>query len=563
MSLQLASIKTYYAPLSSTVTSQVFYAKYFDLSAFQQVDYFVPTGLTVNISISSSDSSYPSSMAWDVVASSVVGPTRDRKGSSKITAIKIDRVSGSGTVEVLFNLGFTRGGLPPTSFSGLAAYYEADQGITLDGSNAVSQWNDLSGNGAHLTQSTAGSRPKYAPAAFGGAPAVSMSGAGNQFMSASPTLPAGAPTHTVITIVKMNGGAVAYYNGIVAVGSGSAGGQTNTIGSDPTGALWFGGAGLGTPTFDVATVGNIYYLAKTTQNVSGVGNDTAFVNGSKKTTYVQPGAYSITPANTLMIGRYFSSSVTGNWDISAVAVFSRILTDGEIQSIISYYNNKFRNAPNESIITSNLTLRAWYKADSIAGVADGGLLDTWNDSSGNGRHLTASGALRPTFYSSTTAQLKNGLPTIAFNGSNALSLASGLSGQPCTIFIVARTTVDLLNQYFVDGILQNTMVVHRFSGTANVYAGSALTGPALANNTYTVICAKINGASSAIRSNGTEVTGAAGALTNTGLTVGNSGGASAGVGLNGNIAEVIVASGTYSGSVVDSVCAVLSSKWNI
>lgn len=39
-------------------------------------------------------------------------------------------------------------------------WYDATQGLTLAGS-AVTQWNDLSGNGAHLTQSTAGSKPTY------------------------------------------------------------------------------------------------------------------------------------------------------------------------------------------------------------------------------------------------------------------------------------------------------------------------------------------------------------------------------------------------------------------
>lgn len=563
MSAQLTSTKIYYAPLSSTVTSQVIYARYLDVSAFQQIDYYIPAGLTATISISSSDTSNPSAMVWTAVASSVAGAVRDRKASDKITALKIDRVSGGGTVEVMFGLGFSKGGVPPSALSGLMAYYESDQGVTLDGSNNVSQWNDLSGNGAHLTQGTALSRPGYLPAGFGGKPAVVITAAGAQFMIASPTIPVGAPTHTMLAIVRPNTNPFAGYNGIVCVGSADTGGTTSTIGGDSAGRLWFGGAGLGNPFFGVAQAGRYYALAKTTQNVSGFGNDSPFIGNAKQSTYVQPLAYSISAANTLYLGKYFSGSSPGNWDVAALAFFNRVLSDAEVQSMITYYNAKHKKVQDEAVILDNLTLRAWYKADAIPSIADGQLISAWPDSSGNNRTLTASGALRPTFYSSTSAQLKNGLPTVAFNGTNALSIASGVTGKPCTIFIVAKVTADVPNQYFVDGNSLNTAVVHRQSGLVKTYAGTALSGSALANNTYAVICATFNSTSSAIRVGAVEATGDAGNFASSGITLGNSGGASAGVGLTGNIAEVIVASGTYSSTIKDIICNQLSSKWNI
>lgn len=345
MSAQLTSTKIYYAPLSSTVTSQVIYARYLDVSAFQQIDYYIPAGLTATISISSSDTSNPSAMVWTAVASSVAGAVRDRKASNKITAIKSDRVSGSGTIEFLFGVGMTKGGIPPTSLSGLAAYYEADQGITLDGSSNVSQWNDLSGNGAHLTQSTALSRPGYSATSFNGMPAVVLTAAGNQFMAATPTIPSGAPNHTILAIVRANATPSTLFNGIVCLGSAGAGGQTSTIGNDNTRKLWFGGAGLGTPVFDTATNGSYYALAKTEQNVGGFGNDTAFINNAKQAVGIQQTAYSIFPANTLLLGRYFSSSATGNWDVAAIAIYNRILSDSEIAALMSFYKNKFPILP--------------------------------------------------------------------------------------------------------------------------------------------------------------------------------------------------------------------------
>ncbi len=48
----------------------------------------------------------------------------------------------------------------PDQISNLTAWYRADRGITLNSGN-VSQWNDLSGNGNHLTQSTASAQPLW------------------------------------------------------------------------------------------------------------------------------------------------------------------------------------------------------------------------------------------------------------------------------------------------------------------------------------------------------------------------------------------------------------------
>ena len=58
----------------------------------------------------------------------------------------------------------------PWHLSGLAMWLDgADAAsIALDGSNNVSQWNDKSGNGRHVTQATSGSRPAYITAGIKG-----------------------------------------------------------------------------------------------------------------------------------------------------------------------------------------------------------------------------------------------------------------------------------------------------------------------------------------------------------------------------------------------------------
>lgn len=69
------------------------------------------------------------------------------------------------------------GGLPPFvpfMFPLLAAWYRADQGITI--ATGVSQWNDLSGNGRHQLQATGTKQPLLIASAVNGLPALRSDG---------------------------------------------------------------------------------------------------------------------------------------------------------------------------------------------------------------------------------------------------------------------------------------------------------------------------------------------------------------------------------------------------
>jgi hypothetical protein len=56
------------------------------------------------------------------------------------------------------------------------AYYNAAAITGKTDGNAISQWDDLSGNGRHLTQATGSKQPLYKTAIFGAAPAVRCDG---------------------------------------------------------------------------------------------------------------------------------------------------------------------------------------------------------------------------------------------------------------------------------------------------------------------------------------------------------------------------------------------------
>ena len=61
----------------------------------------------------------------------------------------------------------------PANIPGLRAWYDASvaSSVTLNGST-VSQWNDLSGNGFHLTQTTAANQPTWVSNALNSRPAI-------------------------------------------------------------------------------------------------------------------------------------------------------------------------------------------------------------------------------------------------------------------------------------------------------------------------------------------------------------------------------------------------------
>lgn len=71
--------------------------------------------------------------------------------------------------------------------SALLAWFRADLGITLNGSN-VSAWADQSGNGHHLIQNTATNQPAFEAAGLGGKPSVLFDGVDNYLVSAASAL---------------------------------------------------------------------------------------------------------------------------------------------------------------------------------------------------------------------------------------------------------------------------------------------------------------------------------------------------------------------------------------
>jgi len=79
------------------------------------------------------------------------------------------------------------GGFDPRSIANLTVWYDASVSTSVTIETGVSQWNDLSGNGRHLTQTTTNNQPAYVTNALNGRPAIDFDGS-NDSLSASFTL---------------------------------------------------------------------------------------------------------------------------------------------------------------------------------------------------------------------------------------------------------------------------------------------------------------------------------------------------------------------------------------
>lgn len=95
----------------------------------------------------------------------------------------------------------------PWHLSGLAMWLDgADAAsIALDGSNNVSQWNDKSGNGRHVTQATSGSRPAYITAGINGLNCLSFDGS-DDLMVTSGSSTISQPNTTFVVFRPIAGG---------------------------------------------------------------------------------------------------------------------------------------------------------------------------------------------------------------------------------------------------------------------------------------------------------------------------------------------------------------------
>lgn len=110
---------------------------------------------------------------------------------------------------------------PAALGASLKAWWVAGLGVTLDG-GAVASWDDQSGNGNHLSQTTAGNRPTVSATPINGRTALQFSRASQQYLTTAAAIKVGAIFVVARCVSLTAPDKFGAYNGLVS-GTGAGG----------------------------------------------------------------------------------------------------------------------------------------------------------------------------------------------------------------------------------------------------------------------------------------------------------------------------------------------------
>lgn len=215
----------------------------------------------------------------------------------------------------------------PLELTNLRAWYEADTDVTESG-GAVSQWDDQSGNGFHLTQGTAANKPTYEATGLNSKPTISFDGTGDYL--AVTGLGGALTSFTVAMVCKpgtTNNDETMWYGtlagnflyGIIQ----STGGGLFGFWGGPNNAYTASGS------FLVGTVYRTFHTYASPTARSGI-NSGAYATGAN-TNY--------TMGNRISIASLLPDAGGFDWAarISAVVIKQGHITDDERTSLLSYW----------------------------------------------------------------------------------------------------------------------------------------------------------------------------------------------------------------------------------
>ena len=201
------------------------------------------------------------------------------------------------------------------------------------------------------------------------------------------------------------------------------------------------------------------------------------------------------------------------------------------------------------------TQAAWFRF-KLGITSSAGFASQWNDQSGNSRHLKQATATNQPAVQSDLS--------ILFDGSdNFMKCDAFTLNQPETVYLLGKQVTWSSGDYWCDGNIDARMIIQQTNLGASpqlrLFAGLGTgSNSDLAVDTYGVIAAVFNGASSVLQVNkGTAVTGNVGANNAAGFTLGASGGVVAGFS-NIRIKEVLLYAAAHDSDQILRVVNYLS-----
>lgn len=315
-------------------------------------------------------------------------------------------------------------GFDPRQLSGLKLYLNADVGVT-ESASAVSQWDDLSGQLNHVSQSSGGLKPTLVSAWRNGKAALQFGGGSAKTLWRATFTGGEIPSgRTVVVVADF---ATETPPGVYALIDSRNGAKRSVIYDAGDGnAFWmYGASGLA-----MSRVGSGPGIACAEYN--------AAASVMKQT--VQGKASQTTPAGTVgtntmdgvTIGAQINDTGYTNSKIAMVLIYDRILTEAEKWDletwICGYYSI--------NTAAADLPLRIpgsplYLNADQGLTMGAGSDVASWADKSGKGNDVSNPGN-RPTLVSGWRNG-KNALQGTAFAYLQRVALAGGAIPQPYTI----------------------------------------------------------------------------------------------------------------------------------
>ena len=214
----------------------------------------------------------------------------------------------------------------PLTVTGCKLWLKSDAGITKDGGNLVSQWNDQSGQGNHLIQGTGTNQPLWVNSAYSSKPTIRFDGIDNYIGLAVFTGGAISQPNTIFIVCTMPSATLR----TVFDGTSSGGSTRHVFQRDGTTFQLFAGAA---PTFGTVNTAFAQFnvLFNTTASEvrrnksslsSGLNVGTETLDGFRLGANITPGQYA-------------------DIDVSELLIYNADVSDADRDSIENYLQTRW------------------------------------------------------------------------------------------------------------------------------------------------------------------------------------------------------------------------------